>query len=323
MLSSLFGVGNYTRNDSLQAKIKVELIKTDNSLFTLLDGTQFIELTDTDGQTGIKDELSKTDIPIGEYKGIKTTISVFKHKLMIGEGSESFYYTTNREINKGEQWLLSKNRGDYEYTTTNLLEPKIKEVTFLTPLVVTESEDSNLIWINEFDSMEHTFADGEDDSNISKIIWAGEKNVLRAFLPDIPKKKIDIRLVYIKNVGIGVDIYIANDINIFLNDTNQLIGSLISKLPDTPLAYRSENVVIGNHSDDVYTLRLQKKNDSDDGTIGDDYYDMNMTLTCSSNSLSNFTVTETENGTLLGNTHLETDGFSLFVGQVSCTDINL
>ena len=309
------------KRESFQAKISVDLIKTDNSIVNILDGTQFVELKTTFDATDFGEVLSGLTAPIGEYKGVTLTVSAFKHKLKIHpmDDYEPMFYTTDREVAYGEQWLLSTNSADYGYTTT--LAPEggfVFSTTFPKPLQITADGEANLIWINKFSTIvNYEFPDGIDENtehNLSKINWADEATLIRAFLPDIPSKMLSYTIRYTQE-GESVK---ENRVTYFLNSSNELIGAFMSRLPNKAL--NGSNLILGNNNGNNYSIRFQDGNDSNDGINGNDYYDVNVTLDCEADNPNRVTNISVE---AHGVASLPDDGYTLNGANLSCTDISM
>jgi len=321
ILSTVFSqaVMEDNKRESFQAKISVNLIRTDNSIVNILDGTQFIELKTGSEATDFGGVLAGVTAPIGEYKGVTLTLSAFKHKLKIHpmDDYEPMFYTTDREVAYGDPWLLSTNSADYGYTTT--LAPEgglVFSTTFPKPLQITANGEANLIWINKFGgTVDYKFPDGiEDDGNLSKIIWADEPTLIRAFLPDIPTKMLSYTIRYTQE-GESVK---ENRVTYFLNNSNELIGAFMSRPPNKAL--NGSDLILGNNDGNNYSIRFQDANDSDDGINGNDYYDVNVTLDCEADNPDRVTDISVE---AHGVASLPDDGYTLNGANLSCTDINM
>jgi hypothetical protein len=317
--SSLFGaIGDAgSERVSFQAMIKVELIKEDNSTVTILDGTKFIELKTDGNSSGLGASLEAVRPANGTYKGVKYTVTKFKHKLKIVSGNTT-YYTTDKEVENGASWDLSTDENNYGYTTT--LAPSggyITTVTFPKPLVLEKGSDASLVWVNQYLPNNINY---ETNGNIENSKWIDETQKARGFLTAMPTKTIEFDIIYTKSSENNL----TNTITVFLDKDNDLLGAF-SMRPDTDKALNSSSLTSGSKVNNDYTFRFSNGNDSDDGTDGDDYYDLNITLNCTDSSYSNLVINEVIDGaaptTAKPNNQ---DGYTLTTsGNIICTDINI
>ena len=313
ILNGLWAIGE-TR-ESFQAKVKVDLIKSDNSIVNILDGSEFIELKTTGEDTDFGGVLSNSQIPLGEYKGVKITISAFKHKLILANDDGQLFYTTDQTVAHNAQWLLSTNEDEYAHTTT--LTPEggfVLSTTFPTLLKITDDNEANLIWINEFGgAVTYEFPDGViNDGNLSKINWADEATLLRAFLPDMPTKKLSYTIRY-TNDGAGVK---ENRVTYFLNTEDELIGAFMSRPHNQAL--NGADLLEGSKNGNIYSIKFQDGDDSNDGVVANDYYEVNVTLSCP-NTSENITISTSGVAELPS----AEDGYTLTVANLQCSNISI
>ena len=317
--SSLFGaIGDAgSQRESFQVMIKVELIKDDNSTVTILDGTKFLELKTTGNSTGLGASLESVRPENGTYKGVKYTVTKFKHKLKI-VSSATTYYTTEKEVTNGASWDLSQNENDYGYTTT--LTPTggyITTVTFPKPLVLASGSDASLVFVNQYlpNSVRY-----ETNGNIESSTWIDETTKATAFLPAIPTKSIVFDVNYAKASNPDL----TNTITVFLDKDGDLIGAYQMR-PDSNQALNGSSLLSGTKTNDNYTFKFQNGDDSNDGTDGDDYFDVNVTLHCTNSTYSGLIINEViDGGTPATAKPNNQDGYTLTTnGSITCTDINI
>ena len=322
--SSLFGeVGEAgSKRESFQLKIKVELIKEDNTRVTILDGTNFIELKTKETQTGLAAELEAVRPDNGIYIGAKYTVTQFKHMLKIVDSQDITYYTVNKEVPLGNSWGLSTNVNDYGHTTT-VVPGEGFSTTVMFPKVLTlkDGSDASLIWVNQYlpNSLRYEL-DGA--TSIMDIKWADEATKVTAFLPAEPSKTIVFDVIYTKS---GAD-NLTNTITALLDTDGDLIGAYQMR-PSTNSALNGSFLIQGTKTDNAYLFRFQNGDDSGDGTDGDDYFDVEVTLNCLNSSYSNLIITEVKDGgaaVTAKPSRPDGDGYSLTEsGTVACTDLNL
>ena len=317
--SSLFSaVGDAgSERVSFQAMIKVELIKDDNSTVTILDGTKFIELKTTGNSTGLGASLEAVRPENGTYKGVKYTVTKFKHKLKIVSGATT-YYTTEKEVANHASWDLSQNESDYGYTTT--LTPTggyVTTVTFPKPLVLESGSGASLVFVNQYLPNNVRF---ETNGNIESSTWIDETTKATAILPAMPTQSIVFDVNYKKASNPDL----TNTITVFLDKNGDLIGAYQMR-PDTNKALNGSFLLGGTKTNDRYTLKFQNGNDSHDGIDGDDYYDVNVTLNCTNSTYSSLGVNEIVDGAnpTIAKPNNQDDYTLTTNGSITCADISI
>ena len=316
MGSSLFAVSTGGERESFQAKIKVELIKEDKSMVTILDGTNFIELKTTGDQAGLADTLEAVRPENGNYIGVKFTVTAFKHKLNVTVGPDTTYYTVDTEVEWGDIWGVSTDINDYGYTTTLAPEGGYSTtVTFPKVLTLASGSDASLVWVNQYlpDSVRF-----ETEGDVADLTWADETTKVTAILPAMPTQTIVFDVVYTQD---GVP-NLTNTITALLDTEGDLIGAYQMR-PDSNQALNGSFLTQGTKTDSAYTFRFQNGNDIEDGDSieGDDYYDVNVTLDCGTPSYSNLIINEVIDG---AEPITPNPGYTLTEsGTITCTDLNL
>ncbi len=317
--SSLFSaIGDAgSQRVSFQVMIKVELIKEDNSMVTVLDGTKFIELKTTGTSTGLGTSLEAARPSDGSYKGVKYTVLKFKHKLKVVSGATT-YYTTQKEVTNGASWDLSTDVNSYGYTTT--LAPTggyITTVIFPKVLTLASGSDASLVFVNQYLPNNVRY---ETNGNIESSTWIDETTKATGFLPAMPSKTLVFDVTYTK----ASNPTLTNTITVFLDASGDLIGAYQMR-PENDKALNGSFFIQGSKSNNDYIFRFQEGNDSDDATDGDDYYDVSITLDCASSTYSNPVINEVVDGgapvTAKPNNEA---GYTLTTtGTVTCTNISI
>jgi hypothetical protein len=317
IISSLFSDTGETgsKNESFQIMVKIELIKEDNSLVTILDGTNFIELKTDGNTTGLGESLEAVRPENGTYKGIKYTAYKFKQKAKIISAGTT-YYTADVNITEGASYDLSSDIDNYGYTIVTLPND-VTTVTFPKKLVIADGSDSSIVWINKYvlnQVIYETSGTIESSTNIREIEEA------TAFLPAIPAKTVVFDVNYTKTSNPTL----TNKITAFLDKDGDLIGAYQMR-PDSNKALNGSELLQGSKTNNDYTFRFQNGDDSQDGTNGDDYFDVSLSLDCTNSTYSSLVINEIEDGgtptTAKPNNQ---DGYTLSVsGSIACTDINI
>ena len=300
--------------ESFQAMVKVELIKSDNSSVTILDGTKFIELKTDTNETGIGASLEANRPADGTYKEVKITVYKFKHKLKVVSGSTT-YYTIEQEIANGVSWNLSTVESEYGYTTTNAPDGGyVTTVAFPKSLVLESSSDATLVWINQYLPNSLSY---ETSSTIAASTWIDETTKATAFLPALPSKV----LFFVVSYKDG-STTLTNGVTAFVDADGDLLGAYMAR-PDVNVALNGSFLTQGENNGNNFSFRFQNGNDNDDNIEGDDYYDINATLNCADSTYStysNLTVSEVQNGTtatLLPSYTLDENG------DLNCTSLDI
>lgn len=308
---------NGSIRESFQALIKVELIKDDNTKVTILDGTKFIELKTTANTSGLASSLEAVRPDNGTYIGVEYTVTKFKHKIKVISAGTT-YYTREKVVSNGDSWDLSTNVNDYGYTTS--LAPAggyVTTVTFPKPLVLEKGSDASLVWVNQYMPNQVRY---ETNGNIENSTWIDETTKATAFLPNMPTKTIVFDVTYTK----ALNPTLTNTITVFLDNKGDLIGAYEMR-PDSNQALNGSFLLSATKIDNNYTFKFQNGNDSDDGTSGDDYYNINVTLNCTNVSYSSLSINEVIDGatpiTVKPNNQ---DGYTLTTnGNINCTNISI
>jgi len=315
--NSSSGIGEAgSKVDSLQVNAKIELIKTDDTTVTVLDGNEFLELKTDGDTTGVAEALEANRPPNGTYKGIILTVTKFKHKLKIVSGATT-YYTTNKEVPNGKSWDLSTDEKDYGYTTELAVNGKtVTTVTFPKPLVLTAGQDANLVFVNQFDPSVLYQTEG----TIETLHWAGQIRKMTGVLPAQPTQSIVFDINYTDGTN-----NLDNTVTAFLDDQGNLIGAHMMR-PDNQ-ALNGSFLLGGSKTDNDYTFRFQNGDDNDDGINGDDYYDINATINCTNSNYLNLTIQEVQDGgdpkTAQPNNSNDSSYTLTTSGSATCTDLNI
>ena len=319
--SSLFagngGIGEVgSVRESFQVKIKLDLIKEDNSTVTVLDGTKFLELKTDGSETGLAGELEANQPAAGKYMGMKSTVTAFKHKIKIVSGGTA-YYTRDKEVGYGESWDLSTNVDDYGYTTTSAPTGGfVTTVMFPKPLTITNGSDASLVLVNQYVPNSVSY---ETNGNIENSFWIDEITKASAVLPATPAMSVEFDINYTKNGSPDL----TNTVTAFLDSEGDLIGG--NQMRPENKALNGSSLTAGTKTGSEYTLRFQNGDDSDDGIYGDDYYDINVTVDCDNSTYSNLVIKEVrDGGTPVTAQPSYQDGYSLTTsGVASCTAITI
>ena len=281
--SNLFAIVSITgERESFQVMLKLELIRDDNTSVTILDGSKYVELKTDSNTTGIGTSLAAIRPDDGIYTKIKYTVYKFKHKLYVSDGVTT-YYTTNKSIAMGESWALSPNINEYGYTETIPATPLITEVILPKPLDIVSGSDASLVFINKYDNGFNI--DYNSSLGIDQAIWVDEPTIATAFLPDIPAQTITFDLLYRDS---NYNIVRQNTITLFLDENNALTGGYMMRPVNAALngSFLLQGTSTPSTTSSIvsYFLSFQNGNDNDDNISGDDYYDINITIDCPSNT---------------------------------------
>jgi len=321
IITGLFGIGSTggygeagSKVESFQVKVKLDLIKDDNTTVNIYNGDDFIEVKADGNSSAIADMLSATMPPNGKYRGIKITTIEFKKKAKIKVGGV-MYYTKNINIPNGQEWNLTTDETQYGYTTTSAAQgggQEVMSIIFPKILNITGS-DTTLYYVNRYkpDSIKY-----ETESDVEHSHWIGDTEVVNTFMPSKPEKEMTFEIEYSKT---GEE-NLTNKVTIYLDENGDLTGAHMMR--PRPQALNGSFMIGGEKSGNEYKLNFRNGDDYNDGVDGDDYYEVKVSLDCNSSHYSDLIVYD-HNGTIISFPHsATTDGYILKnSGTATCSDV--
>lgn len=207
----------YGQVDIDEVKLKVELIKDDNTAVTILDGTKYLKLNGTSSTaTSVGQALEGVKPAVGTYQSVRWTPMGFRIKAKIVAGATT-YYTKNITVPEDDttSWALSTNVLDYASTTiTPGSVTHTVTVKFPTPLVVSSTNGVNLFYVSKFDG------DVNYAGILPNVTWIS--NIMEAFgfVTNAPAKIAQFDLIYNKNTT-----DYKNKISLLFDANNKLLGA--------------------------------------------------------------------------------------------------
>jgi hypothetical protein len=200
-----------------EIKLKVELIKEDNSAVTVLDGSNYLKLNGSSSiASSIGQALEGIKPEAGTYTHIQWRPMGFRVKAKIINGN-STYYTKNITVPEDDttSWELTNDVNNYDSTEiTAGDQTQTIKVKFTTPLVVNETTGVNLFYVSKFSG------DVDYSGTLPNVTWISNVMEAFAFLSEKPAKMSQFDLTYTKN-----SITYKNKITLFFNRNGRLLGS--------------------------------------------------------------------------------------------------
>ena len=316
-----------SKMESMQWKMKLQLVKEDNTKVTILDGTKYLEMKSGKLGSAFGAALSGTKPSAGTYKGLHIERYGIKQKGKIVVGAET-YYTVDGLVAEGNSYNLTTDESQYgtlEKDTTGFNQ----DITFTKLLVITDDAPVTLVHINKmFGNIK-----AEHDGNILNTTSLGENAKFDLFLPEIPAKTIRFDVTYSHNS----DNNKTTPITIFLDSTKILLGAISERdafRDSNTIAKALDSVTLleGNLTSSMYNFKFAHKMDSEDGIIGDDYDNVKVTINCTNSTFTSLTadtyidnVKQTKDSTYsVDSNQGNFDGYNLnTTGSVVCKDLNL
>ncbi len=177
--------------DDMQIKVKVVLIKEDNSTVTLLDDNESITVKADSNTTALSDSIVQNLPSEGTYVAVEYTVKEIKTKAKIVVDGTT-YYTRSKTVHSPETWDLTTDPSQYGYTTMAPSFVDKNRASFTKPLVIADAS-ATLYIVNKFDKqVVATFS----DSNPSHAHWIGESQLFTGILPAEPKKEVVFDINY-------------------------------------------------------------------------------------------------------------------------------
>ena len=304
LFATLGDVGSEVAIDEI--KLKVELVKDDNTTVTILDGTEYLKLNgSSSSSTSIGQALAGTKPPAGTYTHIKWTPQGFRIKAKIVKSGVT-YYTKNITVPEDDTtpWELTQDQVDYNSTTiTQGAVTNTVTVEFPNPLVVTENKAIDLFYISKFTGAV------DYSQTLPDVTWISNTMEAFSFTINTPAKIAQFDLVYNKG---GTDY--KNKISLLFDENDNLLG-----------AHSSEGIGSANRalSGGFIKKAVTTTNGYNITTDGEGFpqvvsFDFNLSNCNNSTTYSNLTVDrwQSSNPDLTGGTLTTT-------GTVTCSDINI
>ena len=220
--SSLFGAvgesGSEVEID--EVKLKVELIKDDNTSVTILDGTKYLKINGSSSTTtSIGQALAGVKPAVGTYTHVRWTPMGFRIKVKFID-SGTTYYSTNTTVPEDDatSWQFSTTETDYASTiiipgaVTNTV-----TVKFPSNLIVTADKEVNLFYVSKFTG-DVQYSDNK--ATMQDQTWVSNTMEAFGFLTKTPAKIAQFDLVYNKS---GTDY--KNKISLLFDENNNILGS--------------------------------------------------------------------------------------------------
>jgi len=306
--SSLFGaVGEAGSSvDIDEVKLKVELIKDDNTTVTILDGTKYLKINGSSSTaTSIGQALEGIKPAVGTYTHVRWTPMGFRIKVKFIDNGTT-YYSTNTTVPEDDttSWQFSTTETDYASTIiTQGAVTHTVTVKFPTALVVSEDKAVDLFYVSKFT--------GDVQYSIRKATMADQtwvSNTLEAFgfITNTPAKIAQFDLIYNKS---GTDY--KNKISLLFDENNNILGSHSSEgTGGAERALSGGFIKESNTTSTGYTITTEGE-----GFPQVVSFDFNLS-NCS--NYSNLTVDrwQSSNPDMTGGTLTTT-------GNVTCSDINI
>ena len=217
--SSLFGaVGDAGSSvDIDEIKLKVELIKDDNTTVTILDGTKYLKINGSSSSaTSIGQALAGVKPAVGTYTHVRWTPMGFRIKAKIISGAVT-YYTKDITVPEDDttSWELTQTEADYASTIiTQGAVTHTVTVKFPTALIVSEDKAVDLFYINKFTG------DVYYSGSLPDLTWVSNTMEAFGFIINTPVKIAQFDLIYDKS---GTDY--KNKISLLFDENNNILGS--------------------------------------------------------------------------------------------------
>jgi len=289
-----------------EIKLKVELIKDDNTSVTILDGTKYLKINgNSSSATSIGEALEGIKPPAGTYTHIRWTPLGYRIKVKFIDNNIT-YYSTSTTVPEDDttSWHFSTTETDYASTTiTQGTVTNTVTIKFPTALIVTNDKTVNLFYVSKFTG---DVQYSTSKATIADQTWVSNTMEAFGFLTTTPAKIAQFDLVY----NLSGTTY-KNKISLFFDENNNILGSHSSEgTAGADRALHGGFVKESNTTSNGYTITTEGE-----GFPQVVSFDFNIS-TCS--NYSNLTVDrwQTSNPDLTGGT-LTTSG------SVTCTDINI
>ena len=280
--------------DSFQVKLKLDLIKEDNTTVNILDGSAYLEVKCSGSGPCVADAINTALPPNGKYIGVKFRVTGFKYKAKVVSGGVA-YYTTHETVIHGHSWNLSTDAADYgtttlTYTASDLAHGESSIVHFGKPMIVSSGSDSTLMFIAKFMSNHIEYETNSDMSHVTRI---AESEEALAIMPQLPKYRVTFDIVYNSLTG-GTDR--KNRFTIFLDENREVLGAFMQRIENSALN-GSFFISATRESSTKYEFKIQNGDDSRDNIIGNDYYTIVADLNCNTHQYGDLSVATTTNST--------------------------
>ena len=220
--SSLFGAvgesGSEVEIDEI--KLKVELIKDDKTIVTILDGTKYLKLNGSSSSaTSIGQALSGVKPAVGTYTHVRWTPMGFRIKVKFIDNGTT-YYSTNTTVPEDDttSWQFSTTETDYASTIiTQGAVTHTVTVKFPTNLLVTADKAVNLFYVSKFTG-DVQYSTGK--ATMADQTWVSNTMEAFGFITNTPAKIAQFDLVY-NNSGTEY----KNKISLLFDENNNILGS--------------------------------------------------------------------------------------------------